>query len=278
MFIFQLPKFWCVYILFTSIYDFSIFMEFFMIQGSKYIGQGYVMDYLVKSYLQDKFSITSFNNSENNIKINFIVNSENEEAKLGVHLTISSDDNKISGFLKRKSEILEFVNKILYIHINLSLHENEKLDEYSLITNILQNITAVIKNAISDVDDVVVYQISPYGMEKKDINRLLSGTADIPSYNNNNEKVRNEDYDDDPKEASIIRIKGKLIVVELESGSTHVGVVDYDANNKEAIIEEMRNAETNMYGRLDNCIRVLVKMEPNKEPGRPDMARIVALR
>lgn len=249
-----------------------------MIQGSKYIGQGYVMDYLVKSYLQDKFSITSLNNPENNIKINFIVNSENEETKLGVHLTISSDDNKISGFLKRKSDILEFVNKILYIHINLSLHENEKLDEYSLITNILQNITTVIKNAMSDVDDVVVYQISPYGMEKKDINRLLSGATDIPSYNNNNEKVRNEDYDDDPKEASIIRIKGKLIVVELESGSTHVGVVDYDANNKEAIIEEMRNAETNMYGRLDTCIRVLVKMEPNKEPGRPDMARIVALR
>lgn len=249
-----------------------------MIQGSKYIGQGYVIDYLVKSYLQDKFSITSFNNPENNAKINFIVNSENEETKLGVHLTISSDDNKISNFLKKKNEIFEFVNKILYIHINLSLHENEKLDEYSLITNILQNITAVIGNALNDVDDVIVYQISPYGMEKKDTNRLLSNITDMASYYNNTEKTKSEDYDDDPKEASIIRIKGKLIVVELESGSTHVGVVDYDANNKEAIIEEMRNAETNIYGRLDNCIRVLVKMEPNKEPGRPDMARIVALR
>lgn len=249
-----------------------------MLQGSKYIGQGYVVDYLVKSYLQDKFSITSIDNPENNPKINFVVNSEDEEIKLGVHLTISSDDSKIAGFLKKKNEILELVNKVLYIHINLSLHENERLDEYSLITNILQNITAVIKNALSDFDDVIVYQISPYGMEKKDINRLLSGAFELQANNNNSYKNKSEDYDDDPKEASIIRIKGKLIVVELESGSTHVGVVDYDANNKEAIIEEIRNAETNIYGRLDSCIRVLVKMEPNKEPGRPDMARIVALR
>ena len=98
---------------------------------------------------------------------------------------------------------------------------------------------------------------------------------------NNLIEQRNKNVDElegDPIEASIIRIKGKLIVVELEGGSTHVGVVDYDAVNKDAIIEEMNNAETNMYGRLENYIRVLVKMEPNKEPGRPDMARIIALR
>lgn len=249
-----------------------------MVQSSKYIGQGYVIDYLLQFYLKDKFkSITALNSQENAGKLNFIIVNEND-LKLGVHVTINTDDSKVAAFIKRKPDMLLLSDKALYLHINLSLHENEKLDENQLITNILDNAYVVIKNSFNDIDDTVAYQVSPYGMQKQDLNKIISY---ISEYRHNLLEQRSKNIDEldgDPLEASIIRIKGKLIVVELESGSTHVGVVDYDAVNKDAIVEEMRNAETNIYGRLENYIRVLVKMEPNKEPGRPDMARIIALR
>lgn len=249
-----------------------------MMQSSKYIGQGYVIDYLLQFYLKDKFkSIQPVNNQDNASKLNFIVENENG-VKLGVHVTINTDDSKTASFIKHKPDILLIADKAIYLHINLSLHENEKQDENQLITNILDNAYIVIKNSFSDIDDIVAYQVSPYGMQKQDLNKIITYIAE---YRNNLIEQRNKNIDElegDLIEASIIRIKGKLIVVELESGSTHVGVVDYDAVNKDAIIEEMHNAETNMYGRLENYIRVLVKMEPNKEPGRPDMARIIALR
>lgn len=249
-----------------------------MVQSSKYIGQGYVIDYLLQFYLKDKFkSITALNSQENAGKLNFIIVNEND-LKLGVHVTINTDDSKAAAFIKRKPDMLLLSDKALYLHINLSLHENEKLDENQLITNILDNAYVVIKNSFNDIDDTVAYQVSPYGMQKQDLNKIISY---ISEYRHNLLEQRSKNIDEldgDPLEASIIRIKGKLIVVELESGSTHVGVVDYDAVNKDAIVEEMRNAETNIYGRLENYIRVLVKMEPNKEPGRPDMARIIALR
>ena len=164
------------------------------------------------------------------------------------------------------------------VTINDLLAENEKLEENQLITNILENVYIVVKNSFNDIDDTIAYQVSPYGMQKQDLNKIMTF---ISEYRHNLLEQKNKnvnELDNDPLEASIIRIKGKLIVVELESGSTHVGVVDYDAVNKDAIVEKMRNSETNMYGRLENYIRVLVKMEPNKEPGRPDMARIIALR
>lgn len=254
-------------------------MEFFMIQGSKYIGQGYVIDYLLQFYLKDKFkSITSISSQDNTSKLNFIIENENG-SKLGVHVTINTDDSKAAAFIKRKPDMLLLSDKALYLHINLSLHENEKLEECQLITNILENAYVVIKNSFNDIDDAIAYQVSPYSMQKQDLNKIMTF---ISEYRHNLLEQRNKNIDEldgDPLEASIIRIKGKLIVVELMGGgSTHIGVVDYDAVNKDAIIEEMRNAETNMYGRLENYIRVLVKMEPNKEPGRPDMARIIALR
>ncbi len=247
-------------------------------QSSKYIGQGYVVDYLLQYYMKAKFkSIVSISNQDNASKLNFIVENESG-AKLGIHVTINTDDSKIATFIKRKPDMLLAADKALYLYINLSLHENEKLDENQLITNILDNSYIVIKNAFNDIDDTISYQVSPYGMQKQDLNKVMTY---ISEYRHNLMEQKNKNIDEiegDPIEASIIRIKGKLIVVELEGGSTHVGVVDYDAVNKEAIVEEMNNAETNMYGRLENCIRVLVKMEPNKEPGRPDMARIIALR
>lgn len=249
-----------------------------MVQSSKYIGQGYVIDYLLQFYLKDKFkSITSLSSQDNASKLNFIVENENGN-KLGVHVTINTDDSKAAAFIKRKPDMLLLADKALYLHINLSLHENEKLEENQLITNILDNAFVVIKNSFNDIDDTIAYQVSPYGMQKQDLNKIMTY---ISEYRHNllEQKSKNiDELEGDPLEASIIRIKGKLIVVELEGGSTHVGVVDYDAVNKDAIVEEMRNAETNMYGRLENYIRVLVKMEPNKEPGRPDMARIIALR
>ena len=268
-----------------------------MVQSSKYIGQGYVIDYLLQFYLKDKFkSITSLSSQDNASKLNFIVENENGN-KLGVHVTINTDDSKAAAFIKRKPDMLLLADKALYLHINLSLHENEKLEENQLIThinlslhenekleenqlitNILDNAFVVIKNSFNDIDDTIAYQVSPYGMQKQDLNKIMTY---ISEYRHNLLEQRSTNIDElegDPLEASIIRIKGKLIVVELEGGSTHVGVVDYDAVNKDAIVEEMRNAETNMYGRLENYIRVLVKMEPNKEPGRPDMARIIALR
>ena len=49
-----------------------------MIQGSKYIGQGYVIDYLLQFYLKDKFkSITSISSQDNTSKLNFIIENEN---------------------------------------------------------------------------------------------------------------------------------------------------------------------------------------------------------
>lgn len=256
----------------------TIIKEFFMIQGSKYIGQGYVIDYLLQFYLKDKFkSVTSLSSQDNTSKLNFVIENENG-AKLGVHVTINTDDSKAAAFIKRKVDMLLLADKALYLHINLSLHENEKLEENQLITNILENAYVVIKNSFNDIDDAVAYQVSPYGMQKQDLNKIMTF---ISEYRHNLLDQKNKsinELDGDPLEASIIRIKGKLIVVELMSGSTHIGVVDYDAVNKDAIIEEIRNAETNMYGRLENYIRVLAKMEPNKEPGRPDMARIIALR
>ncbi len=249
-----------------------------MVQSNKYIGQGYVIDYLLQFYLKDKFkSIVSLSSQDNTCRLNFIVENENG-AKLGVHVAINTDDSKAAAFIKRKPDMLLLSDKALYLHINLSLHENEKLEENQLITNILENACVVIKNSFNDIDDAIAYQVSPYGMQKQDLNKIMTF---ISEYIHNLLEQRNKNIDElegDPLEASIIRIKGKLIVVELMSGSTHVGVVDYDAVNKDAIIEEIRNAETNMYGRLENYIRVLVKMEPNKEPGRPDMARIIALR
>ena len=249
-----------------------------MVQSSKYIGQGYVIDYLLQFYLKDKFkSITALSSQDNISKLNFIVENENG-AKLGIHVTINTDNSKAAAFIKHKPDMLLLADKALYLHINLSLHENEKLEENQLITNILENVYIVVKNSFNDIDDTIAYQVSPYGMQKQDLNKIMTF---ISEYRHNLLEQKNKnvnELDNNPLEASIIRIKGKLIVVELESGSTHVGVVDYDAVNKDAIVEEMRNSETNMYGRLENYIRVLVKMEPTKEPGRPDMARIIALR
>ncbi len=249
-----------------------------MMQSNKYIGQGYVIDYLLQYFLKDKqLQVISIDNQDNTGKLNFIVKTSDNGKSLGVHVTINSDDSKMAAFVKRKADMLLAADKALYLHINLTLHENEKLDENQLISNILDNSYIVVKNSINDVDDTVAYEVSPYGMQKQDLTRIMSYITDYK--NNLNERVKNiDELEGDPLEASIVRIKGKLIVVELEGGSTHVGVVDYDATNKEAILEEMNNAETNMYGRLENNIRVLVKMEPNKEPGRPDMARIIALR
>lgn len=249
-----------------------------MMQSNKYIGQGYVIDYLLQYFLKDKqLQVISIDNQNNTGKLNFIVKASDNGKSLGVHVTINSDDSKMAAFVKRKADMLLAADKALYLHINLTLHENEKLDENQLISNILDNSYIVVKNSINDMDDTVAYQVSPYGMEKQDLTRIMSYITDYK--NSLNDRVKNiDELEGDPLEASIVRIKGKLIVVELESGSTHVGVVDYDATNKEAIIEEMNNAETNMYGRLEHNIRVLVKMEPNKEPGRPDMARIIALR
>ena len=249
-----------------------------MIQSNKYIGQGYVIDYLLQFFLKDKFAeVTTVNNQEDTTKLQFIVKNSETGSNLGVHVTINSDDSKMASFIKRKADMLYLVDKALFLHINLTLHENEKMPENHLINNILDNSYIVIKNAFYDIDDTIAYHVSPYGMEKQDLTKIMSY---ITEYKNNlGERSKNiDELEGDPLEASVVRIKGKLIVVELESGSTHVGVVDYDATNKEAIIEEMKNAETNMYGRLDQNIRVLVKMEPNKEPGRPDMARIIALR
>ena len=209
-----------------------------MMQSSKYIGQGYVIDYLLQFYLKDKFkSIQPVNNQDNASKLNFIVENENG-VKLGVHVTINTDDSKTASFIKHKPDILLIADKAIYLHINLSLHENEKQDENQLITNILDNAYIVIKNSFSDIDDIVAYQVSPYGMQKQDLNKIITYIAE---YRNNLIEQRNKNIDElegDPIEASIIRIKGKLIVVELESGSTHVGVVDYDAVNKDAIIEK----------------------------------------
>ena len=249
-----------------------------MMQSNKYIGQGYVIDYLLQYFLKDKqLQVISIDNQNNTGKLNFIVKTSDNGKSLGVHVTINSVDSKMASFVKRKAVMLLATDKALYLHINLTLHENEKLDENQLISNILDNSYIVVKNSINDVDDTVAYEVSPYGMQKQDLTRIMSYITDYK--NNLNERVKNiDELEGDPLEASIVRIKGKLIVVELEGGSTHVGVVDYDATNKEAILEEMNNAETNMYGRLENNIRVLVKMEPNKEPGRPDMARIIALR
>lgn len=247
-------------------------------QSSKYIGQGYVIDYLLQFYMKDKFkSVTAVNNLNNISKLNFIVENENGN-KLGVHVAINTDDGKVASFVKHKADMLTLVNKALYLYINLSLHEHEKLEENQLITNILNNAIMIIQNAFNDIDDIFIYHVSPYGMQKQDLNKIISY---INEYKNNVVEQHYKSIDTlegDPIEASIIRIKGKLIVVALESGSTHIGVVDYDATNKEAILEEMNSVETNIYGRLENHIRVLVKMEPNKEPGRPDMARIIALR
>ncbi len=249
-----------------------------MVQNNKYIGQGYVIDYLLQFFLRDKFSeITPVTNPEDTSKLQFIIKNSDTNSTLGVHVTINSDDSKMASFIKRKADMLLTADKALYLHINLTLHENEKMAESNLITNILDNSYVVIKNAFYDMDDTIAYQVSPYGMEKQDLTKIMSY---ITEYKNSLlERGKNiDELEGDPIEASIVRIKGKLIVVELMSGSTHVGVVDYDATNKEAIVEEMNNAETNIYGRLENNIRVLVKMEPNKEPGRPDMARIIALR
>ena len=234
-----------------------------MMQNNKYIGQGYVIDYLLQYFLKDKqLQVISIDNQNNTGKLNFIVKASDNGKSLGVHVTINSDDSKMAAFVKRKADMLLAADKALYLHINLTLHDNSYI---------------VVKNSINDVDDTVAYEVSPYGMQKQDLTRIMSYITDYK--NNLNERVKNiDELEGDPLEASIVRIKGKLIVVELEGGSTHVGVVDYDATNKEAILEEMNNAETNMYGRLENNIRVLVKMEPNKEPGRPDMARIIALR
>ena len=45
-----------------------------MVQSSKYIGQGYVIDYLLQFYLKDKFkSITALNSHDNISTLNFIV-------------------------------------------------------------------------------------------------------------------------------------------------------------------------------------------------------------
>lgn len=249
-----------------------------MVQNSKYIGQGYVIDYLLQYYLKDKFkSINNINSADNAGRLNFIVENENG-SKLGVHITINTDDNRTVAFIKCKTDMLLLADKALYLYINLSLHDNEKLEINQLITNILDNSYIVIKNSFNDIDDIIAYQVSPYGMQKQDLSKIITYLSDYKSGILEQRSKNTAEIDDDPLEASVIRIKGKLIVVELESGSTHIGVIDYDATNKESIIKEMQNAETNIYGRLKQYIRVLVKMEPNKEPGRPDMARIVALR
>ena len=71
-----------------------------MIQSSKYIGQGYVIDYLLQFYLKDKFkSIVSLSSQDNTSKLNFVVENENG-AKLGVHVTINTDDSKAAAFIK----------------------------------------------------------------------------------------------------------------------------------------------------------------------------------
>ena len=145
-----------------------------MVQSSKYIGQGYVIDYLLQFYLKDKFkSITSLSSQDNASKLNFIVENENGY-KLGVHVTINTDDSKAAAFIKRKPDMLLLVDKALYLHINLSLHENEKLEENQLITNILDNAFVVIKNSFNDIDDTIAYQVSPYGMQKQDLNKIMT--------------------------------------------------------------------------------------------------------
>lgn len=249
-----------------------------MMQSNKYIGQGYVIDYLLQYFLRDKqLHIITTNVQDSTAKLNFTAKLAENGKSLGVYVTINSDDSKMASFIKRKADMLLVADKALYLHINLTLHENEKLDENQLISNILDHAYIVIKNSINDMDDTIAYEVSPYGMQKQDLTKIMSYITDYK--NNLNERIKNlDELEGDPVEASIVRIKGKLIVIELESGSTHVGVVDYEATNKDAILEEINNAETNMYGRLENSIRVLVKMEPNKEPGRPDMARIIALR
>ena len=153
-----------------------------MMQSSKYIGQGYVIDYLLQFYLKDKFkSIQPVNNQDNTSKLNFIVENENG-VKLGVHVTINTDDSKTASFIKHKPDILLIADKAIYLHINLSLHENEKQDENQLITNILDNAYIVIKNSFSDIDDIVAYQVSPYGMQKQDLNKIINYIAE---YRNN---------------------------------------------------------------------------------------------
>ena len=116
-----------------------------MVQSSKYIGQGYVIDYLLQFYLKDKFkSIVSLSSQDNTSKLNFVVENENG-AKLGVHVTINTDDSKAAAFIKRKPEMLLLSNKALYLPINLSLQENEKLEKNQLITIYLKMLMLLLK-------------------------------------------------------------------------------------------------------------------------------------
>ncbi len=72
---------------FIKTYSYLLLLgSLFMVQSSKYIGQGYVIDYLLQFYLKDKFkSITALSSQDNISKLNFIVENENG-AKLGIHV------------------------------------------------------------------------------------------------------------------------------------------------------------------------------------------------
>lgn len=247
-----------------------------MLQTSKYIGQGFVVDYLIKNHLINKFNLHKIDDLDNHSKLNFIISSKDNSKKLGVYVTILSNDTKLVSFVKRKNDMFTVCDKALYLFVNLSLYENEHQNEEILIGNILNNIEAAINLSLNDIDDLLSIQVSSYGIEKQDLSRIISYIREYKIQIA--DKAKLEDDNDDPLEASLVRIKGKLLVIKLEEGTTHIGVVDYDANNKEQILHEMKNNEVDVFGNLINPIRVLVKMEPNKEPGRPDMARIVALR
>ena len=247
-----------------------------MLQSSKYIGQGFVIDYLIKNHLSNKFNLPKMDEIDNHSKLNFIVTPKDSDKKIGVYVTITSDDIKLASFVKRKNDMIAVANKALYLFVNLSLYENEQQNEDKLIGNILNNIEAVINLSLNDNDDLIAYQVSSYGMEKQDLARIISYIKEYKIQIA--DKARIEDELNNPLEASLVRIKGKLLIIKLEEGTTHIGVVDYDATNKENILEEMKNSEVDVYGKLVNPIKVLVKMEPNKEPGRPDMARIISLR
>lgn len=258
---------------------------------NRYIGSGFIFEYLTKIWLADKFTIIESEVLDKSRKIDFIVEAEGidrRKTKIGIQLTLNPLDTKLEYFIKSRNEILHNVDKAVYLQIDTNVAENEKRPEKNLITFILENIASIIRKEINGNTQLQAYNVSIYDFDKIKIEQSYdlqtstsaTTTATSPELESKTNATPILAMPEDASIASIIKKSGpgRPIIVQKEN-DTHIGLIFDECEDKIEIYNYLNNQDTSIIdsSELLRPLKVYVRMRKNKIEGKSDVAIILGI-